>query len=170
MIRYDWDDWKHKYVTGGEGVTLETLACALGAPSFDALRRRSAKEGWVEQRKQFRLQVHKVHKTIDTKVAESVEAQVDRLVDIAETIARHIRLSKRLQEIANQAMDSIDPSTLHPRDIVAWVKAGAELERLAIGLSTSNADVNVDIGELSDEQLEAIASGKAKVEELLQLN
>lgn len=170
MASFDWNYWKEKYVTGGDEVTLDALANTPDAPKLDTLKKRSIKESWVEQRKQFRRQMHKVHKAIDLKVEEAVDAQVDRLIDLAETIARHIRMSKKLQQIADSAMDSIDPSTLEPRDIVAWVKAGAELERLAIGLSTSKTDINVDVTAMSDEQLELIIAGEANLDEFLQLN
>lgn len=153
-MKFDWDYYRHLYVTGSDEVTLQALSELPAAPALDTLKRYCKRQSWVEQRRQFRHQMHQA------KIDDDLRQHVDRLVDIAETIARHLKLSKQIQDIAAQALDGIDPSTLTPRDIVAWVKAGSELERLAIGLATSRSEVSIDLSTLSDHELELIASGE----------
>ena len=57
MAGYDWSYWREKYVSGTDALTLEAVSVIPGAPSLPTLKRRSTKEAWADQRKQFRYQV-----------------------------------------------------------------------------------------------------------------
>ena len=66
MAGYDWSYWREKYVSGTDALTLEAVSVIPGAPSLPTLKRRSTKEAWAEQRKQFRYQVDTMVSTKDT--------------------------------------------------------------------------------------------------------
>jgi hypothetical protein len=158
--RIDFDKWRIAYVAGDDDLTLEVLSQAPNAPSLNTLKKRSAKESWVEQRKHFRH--HTSTLAAQDQVVVHAADQVQRLVDVAETITRHIKLSRVLQGLATKALQSLKPEDLTPKDIITWIKLGCELERLAIGLATSRIEVDraVDVTQLSDEELEAIVSSE----------
>lgn len=84
------------------------------------------------------------------------------LIDAAELISRHLQLAKALQGVAVKRLKEFNPSELTPKDLVAWINAATNIERLAMGLETTRTEVNVkiDFASLSDEQLERLAKGE----------
>jgi hypothetical protein len=162
VARYDWDYFRHKYVTGDDAVTLEHLSKQPNAPSLHRLKIKSSEQSWAEQRKTFRNQAA----TIATAGATGQEAirQTQQLVDAAEMIARHVKLARALQSIATEALQKkmITAAELTARDVLAWLNQGVQMERLALDLATSRVEVEakIDFSKLTDEQLERIAAGE----------
>lgn len=160
--RYDWDYFRHKYVTGEDAVTLDFLSSQPNAPSLHRLKIKSSEQSWAEQRKTFRNQAA----TIATQGATAQEAtrQTQQLVDAAEMIARHIKLARALQSIATEALQKkvVTAEDLNARDILAWLNQGVQMERLALDLATARVAVEakIDFSTLTDEQLERIAAGE----------
>ena len=163
--KYDWDHWRHLYVSGGDEVTLEALSGTKGAPSLNGLKKRSRRESWTSQRKEFR---HQAYTKTSTKTlnalgvsagisaTEEAIAKIDKLVDIAEMITRHSRTSQAMLIMCAKAMKSMKPEDLTPAQISQWVKTATDIERLAAGLAT--ASVDIDVTQLTDEELDRIIS------------
>jgi hypothetical protein len=156
----DWDYWKYKYVSGSDEVTLEALSNIPNAPKLPTLKKRSVEDSWADQRKAFRYQTYT--KISDSATTQQAVEQTQKLVDAADVITRHLQMAKALQSIAAKRLTQFDPEELSARDLVAWVNAATNIERLAMGLSTEQHEVNVKVnfGSLSDEQLERLAKGE----------
>jgi hypothetical protein len=159
MTAYDWDYLRHKYVSGDDSTTIESLSKLPNAPHPVTIKKRCSKEAWAEQRKQFRYRAA----TVATQSATGAAAiqQTAKLVDIAEVQARHIKLARSIQSVVARSIQKINQegAVLSQREISSWIKTGTELERLAVGLATAATDINissVDISSLSDEELKAI--------------
>lgn len=160
MKRIDWEYLRHKYVSGDDSVTLDYLSKLPSAPVLGSIKNRASKESWAEQRKTFRY--HSMTKLADSATAQKAIEQTQKLVDAAEIITQHLQLSKALKSIAARRLREFDPTELSPRDLVAWITAATTIDRLAMGMSTSNVqmDINVDMSKLSDDQLTRLASGE----------
>lgn len=158
--RYDWDYFRHRYVTGDDAVTLDFLSSQPNAPSLHRLKIKSSEQTWTEQRKQFRNQAATI--TAQGAVAQEAIQQTQKLVDAAEVIARHLKLARALQTVGATALQKelITAEDLNPRDVLAWITQGIQIERLACDMATSKTDISVDFSKLSDEQLERIAQGE----------
>lgn len=162
MARYDWDYFKHRYVTGDDAVTLNYLSTQPNAPSLHRLKIKSSEDAWAEQRKQFRNQAATV--ALNSATGQAATQQIQKLVDAAEMITRHLQISKGLQGMAWKALQDrkITESDLTARDVLAWLNTGVQMERLTLDLDTARikVDTKIDFASLSDEQLERIANGE----------
>lgn len=119
MARYDWDYYRHKYVTGD--TTLEELAKQPNAPAIGTLKRRSTTEDWTEQRRHYRDQT-------------ATKAREHASVTEAEVAARHARIARAIQAKALQRLQDLDTSTLDARGVLAFLRTAADIERKALGL------------------------------------
>lgn len=160
MAKFDWDYWRYRYVTGEDALTLEALSHTPGAPSLDTLKRYSRLESWPEQRKRFRHQAATI--AVEDATAQEAVRQVQKLFEASEVVTRHLQLAKALQTIAAKRLRNMDPEELTPKEAVAWIQKGTQLERLAIGLATDKTEIEliIDYNSLSDEQLQRIAAGE----------
>lgn len=120
MARYDWDYFRHKYVTGE--VTLDHLASLPNSPALSTLKERSSNENWGEQRRHYLDQT----RTKTREYASTTEAEV---------AARHGRMARALQSKALQRLQTLNIDKLDARDVLAYIKDAAELERKALGIS-----------------------------------
>jgi hypothetical protein len=157
MAGYDWNYWRHLYVSGDDAISLEELRKRPNAPSIGSLKRRSTEESWPEQRKQFRNHAATVANQSATGVAAA--QHVARLIDVAEIQARHIKLAKSMQSRVAASLQDMQQknTTLSPRDAATWLKIATDLERLAVGLVTHRTEVvATDVTALTDEELQAI--------------
>jgi hypothetical protein len=155
--KVDWEKWRKIYVTGDDDLTLAALSRHQSAPSLDGLKKVSIREGWVEQRKQFRHQID--NKVLKSATTQRVVDHVERLIDVAEIQTRHIKLAKSMQSrVAASLQDMQQKGTvLSPRDAATWLKIATDLERLAVGLVTHRTEVvATDVTALTDEELQAI--------------
>lgn len=158
-VAIDWDYFRHKYVSGDDSVTLSVLSRLPNAPNLTTLKRRSREELWAEQRRQFRYQA--ATKMADSATTQEALRQTEQLVDQVEAIARHLKLARALQGTATKALQLVDPESLHPRDMLAMLSQGVQIERLAMEMATSRVELGkLDLSTLTDEQLERIANGE----------
>jgi hypothetical protein len=131
--RYDWEYLRHKYVAGD--ATLEDLAAPGDAPALDTLKKRSARDGWADQRAAYRHQTS----TRTRELASTSEAEV---------AARHVKVAKALQHKALERLQTLKPEELAPRDLLAFIKEAADIERKALGLDVQKVEhsgsVNVE--------------------------
>jgi hypothetical protein len=121
VARYDWEYLRHKYVAGD--ATLDDLAAPNDAPALDTLKKRSARDGWAEERAAYR------HQT-STRTREFAS------VSEAEVAARHVKLAKALQHKGLERLATLKPEELSPRDLLAYIKEATDIERKALGLDT----------------------------------
>jgi hypothetical protein len=126
--KYDWEYWRHKYVTGGDEVTLEALSNGTNAPSLDRLKRHSSDEDWKGQRAAFRHQT--TTKTLEH--ASTTEAEV---------AARHAKAARALMAAGLRALQALDPTKLRPGELREFIATAADMERKALGLEVSRVDV-----------------------------
>jgi len=129
-MAYDWDYYKHKYVTGD--VTLDHLASLPGSPALATLKRRSSTEDWSEQRKHYRDQTA----TKAREVASTTEAEV---------AARHAKIARSMIGKALQRLQTLDVSDMTAKDIREYIKDAADLERKALGLERTEHTGDVAI-------------------------
>lgn len=168
----DWEYWRHRYVTGDDSVTLDFLSGIPNAPSLVTLKKHSTKDGWTQQRKAFRYQVDtRVYQDPVTREtvtrAQAVATQTQKLVDVAEIITQHLLIARGARAIISRRLKEIlsspeEISKLSFRDLGSMLKTVTDIERLAMGLATERAElnVNIDLSTLSDEQLERLALGE----------
>jgi len=147
--RVDWDNWRTKFIKGPDDLDLKRLSEYSGAPAYQSLRNRSSLEDWPGQRKRYR-------DTLSTQASlvpevQATAAQVEKIIDTAEMLTRHIRAAKMVGMKAVQALQLIDPATLKPAEALAMLKFAIEAERLTEGMATqkqteNNADdLNVNV-------------------------
>ena len=159
----DWDKWRRIYVAGDDDLTLASLSEYSGAPSYTAIRKIAAREFWTDQRRRFRAQQNTAVFKIVTEdtAAQDAARKIEQLIDIAEIQARHIDLAKKIQRLVGNSIDYwlAEGTILGQREIASLLKAGTELERLAVGLSTSKTETSItttDVTALSDSELQAL--------------
>lgn len=157
MARHDWKDWKNVYVCGPDSVTLESMALMPNAPSIAALKRHCSADSWKEQRKQFRY-IRDAESARDEAAQEAI-AKVERLVDASELIVKHLRLAKAMQGLTAKRLQTIKLEEITPNILVQWLKLSVDIERICLGLATQHAQI--DLTQMSDEQLEKIVAGEA---------
>jgi hypothetical protein len=159
MARFDgnWTEWKKRFVSGGDEVTLKWLSEQPGAPSYSSLRKRSAPkwEDWEEQRKNYREQVDTLA-TVHPDVQQTT-ARVEKIIDTAEMLTRHMKAARLVGQKAILAMQATDPASLKPTEALAWMKFAIEAERLTEGMATARQEI--DLSGMSDKDLEALANG-----------
>jgi hypothetical protein len=160
--RIDWNEWRLKYVSGGDEVTLEALSKAPGAPALNTLKKRSSRESWAEQRERFRHQRDTIAHHDATVMAAASE--VKKIIDAAEMLTRHAQLSKLMGAIAAYELSQIRqkqqhnaPTGLEASDVMRFAKLAMESERLTEGLATQRQEI--DLSGLSDAELERMANG-----------
>lgn len=143
MARIDWNYWRLQYVSGADDLTLEALSREPGAPALNTLKKRSSRECWADQRKQFRHQSdtiahHDAH-------LQSAAQKIEKIVDTAEMLTRHSKAAKLIGSIAIKAFQSYNPSKLKPSEATQMMKLAIEIERLTEGLATERNVSEVDI-------------------------
>lgn len=139
MAQYDWDYWRHKYVTGDDSVTLEALSKIQNAPAFISLRKRAAAESWAKQRENFRLQKY-TSVSSDPATIQAAE-QVNKLVDIAEIYTRQTKIAKAFQALSARWLQQADPSQLKGSEAIAMFRDAAKIEQLLAGMATEHQEI-----------------------------
>jgi len=129
-MAYDWDYFRHKYVTGD--VTLDHLASLPNSPALGTLKRRSTTEEWAEQRKHYRDQTA----TKAREVASTTEAEV---------AARHAKIARSMIGKALQRLRTLNVDDMTAKDIREYIKDAADLERKALGLERTEHSGDVAI-------------------------
>lgn len=145
--KYQWAVLEDRYVRGGDEVTYRLLASLDGSPSERTIRNRAAREKWREKRGEFR----------DKTVTKISTFALENMVAVK---ARHASVGKTLMGLGGQALQTIMQSSqnlaeLKPRDALALIQAGAELERHAYSMEAINFNLEaVDVTKLTDAELE----------------
>ena len=144
MARYDWDYYRQKYVAGD--ATLEDLAGLPNGPALTTLKTHSGREDWPAQRRAYRDQLT----TRTRELASTSEAEV---------AARHVKVARALQHKALERLQSLNPSELAPRDLLAFLKEATDIERKALGLDVQNVrhSGEIDVKGAAHELAERIA-------------
>ena len=110
------------------------------APTYAELVEIATEEGWLEARVEY---------------MENVRSR--QMVDKAETMARQLRIAKKSQEIAEQALNRLDPEKLTVKEAVMLLKWGAHLEQLLMGMANNPVvNVSIDFSKMPDRELDAI--------------
>lgn len=155
---YDWDTLRKAYVSGD--VDLIALARETtrleSSPAYISLKKRAAKEGWTNLRKEYQRNVTVVSAANPT--VQQVAAQTEQYIDAAGAIARHINLAKSLEthyleymaklqrDVENMNFSGITPfqlSLIYQR--MATVAAtSADMERKALGISDPTVKAEIE--------------------------
>ena len=154
----NWPLAKELYVTDPTA-THASVAQQMGCGE-QAVKNRAAKEGWTEARELYQYEV-------STKTREVAA------FDLAEVRARHVSLSKVLQNAGLTVLSNLrkeEFAKLTPRDALAFITAATELERKSLGMDTLDIDLQGigDVTKLSNEELDSLitrieqAMGKPK--------
>ena len=141
MAKIDWDYWRLKFVSGDDSVTLRALSEIQNAPAYISLRKRSSKESWDEQRKRFRYE--RDTKVIQAATSESAVSRVEKFVDSAEMMTRHLGAARMIGSKALQAFKMMPPEKIKPSEAVAMMKLAVEIERITEGLATERQETNI---------------------------
>ena len=155
MAAIDWNYWRHKYVSGEDSLTLKALSEIQGAPAYITIRKRSAAESWDDQRKRFRNS--RDTQAIHSEQGEQAAARVEKIIDTAEMLTRHMKAARLVGQKAIQAMQMTDPATLKPAESLAWLKFAVEAERLTEGLATQRQEI--DLSSMTEAELEKLSNG-----------
>ena len=142
-------DAREEYVTGGDDVTLETLAekYSVNARTLEGY---CGREKWVEQRAEFRRDVAERAR----KKLAATEAQVR---------VRQMKIGRTVQLKGLERMKGLSAKELQPEIALRYVRFGTEIERKALGIEDGGGNVllnlNVtpeDLERMSDEELSAL--------------
>jgi hypothetical protein len=68
-------------------------------------------------------------------------AQEDEILKVAR---KHIRIANKIMDIAVKRLESLDPSTLSPREIAQYIELAVRIEREALGVA-SKVEVKSEI-------------------------
>ena len=155
-------------------MTLEVLSMMPKAPALGTLKRKCSADSWLDQKKAFRNQT--IAKVTENDTTRAAVAKVDQIFDAVDMITRHSRAGRNLQAIAMNALalfakEPARIAELSPTAIATFLKLGIDLERMAAGMATQHIEVDagLKLEEMSDRQLELIATGE-DADKVLQLN
>lgn len=154
----NWPLARELYVTDPTA-THASVAEQVGC-SLQTAKNRAAKEGWTQARELYQYEV-------STKTREVAA------IDLSEVRARHVKAGRALMAIGTKALHlhAEDLADMSPKEALAFVTAGIELERKALGMETLDIGIDlgrVDVKKLSDDELEELiaridrATGKAE--------
>jgi len=141
--RYQWEQIRTEYVTGGDDVTHATLIAKYGCAA-SLLKKHSVLQHWTQDRREYREMTRR--ETLRVSAHNEAEMRV-----------RHIQAAKQLQGIAmTQLRRKMQPHEVRERnaegveqtrivppeiesemstgEIRAWIKDGIALERAASGV------------------------------------
>lgn len=149
-ITTDWSHWRRAYISGDDHITIPHLSRQPNAPTESALEKRCQRENWVQLRTDFRREM-------SAKMLE-----LDRDVKL-EVRKRHARLGRAMQALAARGMTHIKPEELGELGVSRLARAGAELERKALGLEEVTVSVKTpaDLKRLTDAELLELAQAEA---------
>ena len=159
MKATDWSTWRRAYISGDDSVTLEFLSRQIDAPTEEAIQKRCFREGWVQARAGFRLNLS----------ARMLEVQKDVHHEVRK---RQAELGQILQTLAKDGVSHIKLESLSARDIAYLAKVGAELERKALGIDEMTLRVvrsADDLKRMSDAELLKYAE-QLEIENSIELN
>ena len=137
MPRYDWETIRHTYVSGSDEVTLAGLAERYGC-ARETVSRRAGKEGWGEQREQYRRRAA----AKATERASTKEAEIR---------VRHMQIAQAMQGKAIARLRALNPDDLTPSELRHYLRDAAEIERKAAGIAdehTLDGRIQIVISEL----------------------
>lgn len=158
----DWNRWRKLYVQSPQQITLRALSEYEDAPSYIALRHRSAKESWNEQRDQYKN--NSVLLAGLTPEVQAVKREVERIIDASETLKRHSNAAKFIGQKALAAIQKTAVDDIGIKDAVSMLRLAVEVEQaiyriVADGdLDSENVEIT-DYAQLSDDELRQIAAG-----------
>ena len=149
---YDWATLEDAFVKG----TMKIIELSRehtkleSSPPYPALRKRAAKHKWREKREQYNATLALLPKTEDElKAAQKLENRLEKLVDAAEVVRDHLRLSKTLKGMyaALGMKVRLAIEKMHPEDfstsqvlsalntLASLMHAATELERKSLNLA-----------------------------------
>jgi len=158
--RIDWEDLRHKYVTGDDSVTYQYLCTLPNSPVLATLKTRASTESWTKQRENFRIQ--KATKVVSDPAAIQAADQVNQLVNVAAMVTQHDAIGRALEGVAVKWLEHLRKhpkriETLPARDVATLLRIGLDTRRLAAGMATSRQEI--DVSGMSDAELEKIVNG-----------
>lgn len=159
--KHEWDKWRNDFIKDSLRRTI-TRFCIDNNISVTSGKRRAATERWLDQRTDYWLR-------LEDKIEEKVIEQVS--TDIAAIRAGQILETREMITIAKKgiwerikANGGTVPHEFTPSELrLLWTSA-LDLQRKVAGVpevsETTSTVRNVDLTQLSDEQLEQLATGK----------
>ncbi|WP_019585249.1 hypothetical protein [Deinococcus apachensis] len=143
--KHDWSAIRREFIRGDDTVTLKTLSDKPGAPTYDAIKARSAREDWAELRAEFRHRVDTKTRALNLETVEEVRL-------------RQAEIGKALQTAAVRGLTHLKPEELGAFAVARLATAGAQLERQARGMEEFTVRVEdlrspADLKNLTTDQL-----------------
>ena len=154
--KVNWKIWRDQFVQGPDDLDYKRLSKYTGAPAYSSLRNRASQEDWPDQRKRYRENLGTLTGTVPD--VQATAAQVEKIIDAAEMLTRHMKAARLAGQKAILAMQATDPTTLKPAEALAWLKWAVDAERMTEGLATERQEV-IDLSILPDAALEKLANG-----------
>ena len=150
----DWMVVKNEYITGRD--SLQKLADKHKIP-LRTIKDRSAREKWVEGRKNFRAE------TAQKAVRKTMKREVSRLVklqEVAEDVAELIKEDiERLKELHKKRQHITESDVKMIKDLTAALKNIAEIMREVYAIPTIREKIMMDKYEDYKKTLEGLESG-----------
>ena len=78
----------------------------------------------------------------DTYIAEYTKSMRSKEITLMET--RHQKLAKKMLDLSEEAIEQFDIDELSPAQLVAFLKAATDLERISLGLTADGKDNKKD--------------------------
>jgi hypothetical protein len=73
----------------------------------------------------------------------------------------HAQAARAMIAKGLEALEWTDPAHMSPRDAIQLIAVAADIERAAQGIATITEERHVDLSQLSDDDLAAVAAGKS---------
>ena len=138
-MKADWGKIQAEYVTGI--MSMRDLAAAHGIKAA-GLMARAVKEGWDELRKQHQTKVS----TEAIQAAESDKAEELRIFN-----AQCIEAARLIRQKSWEMLGVGGNSPQDIRALASAIESAQKIGRLALGATTDNADLNLNIPQLEVE-------------------
>ena len=142
-MKADWAKIQVEYVTGI--MSLRDLAEAHGIKAAGVLAR-AVKENWDELRKQHQSKV----------VTQAIkEAEIDKTEELRLFNAQCLEAARTIRQKAWEMMGAGGNSPQDMRALASSIESAQKIGRLALGATTDNADLNLNLPQLEVEFIKA---------------
>jgi hypothetical protein len=142
-VKADWAKLQAEYITGI--MSLRDLATNHGIKAAGVMAR-AAKEGWDDLRKQHQAKV-------STEAIQS--AEVDKAEELRLFNAQCLEAARLIRQKAWEMMGQGGNSPQDMRALASSIESAQKIGRLALGATTDNSDLNLNLPALEVEFVKA---------------
>lgn len=169
-----WDQWREKYITGSDEVTLKFLSEQPGSPSLISFKKRAAEEKWTDKRREYRIiqltgvlapppkkepppppSKPSIASRDSPESRRAISAAAEKVIRFSKMLDDRARVAHQLMMVAARQAMRIGPENWTARDCAQFYQMGARVQKESLDAAIQL----IDLGIFSREELQAIAEG-----------